>query len=164
MRAPISAPAQKCPQFERCFITLMHQRAQESDIIIVNHHLFFADMAVKGDERGAIIPDYAAVIFDEAHEVEDVAGQYFGVSVSSYQFEELVRDIAALSHRKQFGSQELDRILITLGDCAMQFFALFAANEGRSGFRSHEAFLRSTKSNIATCCARWSWWRCNWSC
>ena len=50
---------QKCPQFERCFITLMHQRAQESDIIIVNHHLFFADLAVKGDERGAIIPDYA---------------------------------------------------------------------------------------------------------
>ncbi len=57
----------------------MHQRAQESDIIIVNHHLFFADMAVKGDDRGAIIPDYGAVIFDEAHDVEDVAGQYFGV-------------------------------------------------------------------------------------
>ena len=90
---------------------------------------------------GAIIPDYAAVIFDEAHEVEDIAGQYFGVSISSYQVEELARDVAALSHRKQFGSQELDRILITLGDCAMQFFALFAANEGRSGFRSHEAFL-----------------------
>ena len=78
----------------------MHQKAQESDIIIVNHHLFFADLAVKGDERGAIIPDYGAVIFDEAHDVEDVAGQYFGVSVSSYQFEELARDVAALAHRK----------------------------------------------------------------
>src|SRR6202167_3770468 len=76
---------QKCPQFERCFITRMHQKAQESDIIIVNHHLFFADLAVKGDERGAIIPDYTAVVFDEAHEIEDVAGQYFGVSVSSPQ-------------------------------------------------------------------------------
>ena len=85
---------QKCPQFERCFITLMHQKAQESDIIIVNHHLFFADLAVKGDDRGGIIPDYGAVIFDEAHEVEDVAGQYFGVSVSSYQFEELARDVS----------------------------------------------------------------------
>ena len=132
---------QKCPQFERCFITLMHQRAQESDIIIVNHHLFFADLAVKGDERGAIIPDYGAVIFDEAHDVEDVAGQYFGVSVSTYQFEELARDVAALSHRKQFGSQELDRILITLGDCAARFFALFPSADGRAGFRSHEAFL-----------------------
>lgn len=132
---------QKCLQFERCFITLMHQKAQESDIVIVNHHLFFADLAVRGDERGAIIPDYGAVIFDEAHELEDVAGQYFGVGISSYQIEELTRDVAALAHRKQFGSQELDRILITLGELAAQFFALFGAAEGRTGFRSHESFL-----------------------
>ena len=105
---------QKCPQFERCFITRMHQKASESDLIIVNHHLFFADLAVKEDERGAIIPDYAAVIFDEAHEVEDVAGQYFGVSISSSQVEDLTRDVASLAHRKQFGSEELDRILITV--------------------------------------------------
>ena len=87
---------QKCPQFERCFITLMHQRASDSDLIIVNHHLFFADLTVK-KEGGGIIPEYGAVIFDEAHEIEDVAGQYFGVSVSSYQFEELARDIAAVA-------------------------------------------------------------------
>ncbi len=135
---------QKCPQFERCFITAMHQRAQASDIIIVNHHLFFADLAVKGGpmgEAGGIIPDYGAVIFDEAHDIEDVAGQYFGTSVSTYQFEELTRDVAGLAHRKNFGSQELDRILITLGERAAHFFGLFGAAEGRTGFRSHEAFL-----------------------
>jgi ATP-dependent DNA helicase DinG len=132
---------QKCAQFERCFITLMHQRAQQSDIVIVNHHLFFADLAVKGDDRGAIIPDYTAVIFDEAHEVEDVAGQYFGVSVSSYQFEELARDISALAHRKDFGSQELDRVLITLGECSATLLGRFGVKEGRTGFRSHDAFL-----------------------
>jgi ATP-dependent DNA helicase DinG len=132
---------QKCPQFERCFITTMHQRAQESDIIIVNHHLFFADLAVKGDDLAGIIPEYGAVIFDEAHDVEEVAGQYFGVSASSYQFEELIRDIGALAHRKQFGSQELDRILMTLGERSMHFLGLFGAAEGRTGFRSHEAFL-----------------------
>src|ERR1700733_4487304 len=121
---------QKCLQFERCFITLMHQKAQESDIVIVNHHLFFADLAVKGDERGSIIPDYAAVIFDEAHEVEDVAGQYFGVSVSSPQIEELVRDVSSLSHRKDFGSQELDRTLTVLSERAAYFFTLFGAAEG----------------------------------
>ncbi len=136
---------QKCLQFERCFITLMHQKAQESDIVIVNHHLFFADLAVKGDERGAIIPDYGAVIFDEAHEVEDVAGQYFGVSVSSYQFDELARDVTALAHRKEFGSNELDRILMTLSERAAHFFNLFGtrlgAGEGRTGFRAHDAFL-----------------------
>src|SRR5437764_2851201 len=71
---------QKCPNFERCFITLMHQRASESDIVIVNHHLFFADLALR-DERneGGILPEYQAVVFDEAHEIEHVAGQYFGV-------------------------------------------------------------------------------------
>jgi ATP-dependent DNA helicase DinG len=132
---------QKCPQFERCFITRMHQKAQESDLIIVNHHLFFADLAVKEGDMAGIIPEYGAVIFDEAHEVEDVAGQYFGVSVSSYQFEDLARDVAGLAHRKNFGSQELDRILITLGERAAHFFGLFGNAEGRSGFRSHEAFL-----------------------
>ena len=132
---------QKCQQFERCFITSMHQKAQESDLIIVNHHLFFADLAVKGEERGGIIPEYSAVIFDEAHDIEDVAGQYFGVSVSSYQFEELIRDVTALARRKNFGSQELDRILIAVGERAAQFLALFGGSEGRTGFRSHEAFL-----------------------
>ncbi len=132
---------QKCAQFERCFITLMHQKAQASDIIIVNHHLFFADLAVKGSEMGGIIPDYNAVIFDEAHEIEDVAGQYFGVNVSSYQIEELARDVAGLAHRKSFGSTELDRVLMTMGERASYFFTLFGAAEGRTGFRSQEAFL-----------------------
>ena len=137
---------QKCPQFERCFITGMHQKAQESDLIIVNHHLFFADLAVKGgpaggEGGGGIIPDYGAVIFDEAHDIEDVAGQYFGTTVSTYQFEELARDVAAVAHRKNFGSKELDRILLTLGERSAHFFSLFGAADGRSGFRAHEAFL-----------------------
>ena len=133
---------QKCPQFERCFITKMHQKAMESDLIIVNHHLFFADLAVKGDvESSGIIPDYGAVVFDEAHDVEEVAGQYFGVSVSSYQFDELTRDIAALAHRKKLESKELDRIVLMLAERASHFLNLFNAPDGRTGFRAHEAFL-----------------------
>jgi ATP-dependent DNA helicase DinG len=124
-------------------MTQMHQRAHESDIIIVNHHLFFADLAVKDDDFGGIIPEYAAVVFDEAHEIEDVAGRYFGVGVSNYQFQELVRDIAAVSRAKQFGSGELDRILDTLDDRAQQFFALFGETEGRVGFKGHTGLLRT---------------------
>ena len=134
---------QKCRQFERCFLTQMHQRAHESDIIIVNHHLFFADLAVKEEEYGGIIPEYAAVVFDEAHEIEDVAGQYFGVSISTYQFQDLNRDVAAMSRRKDFGSQELDRILDVVRDRSEIFFALFGDTEGRIGFRHHHAFLES---------------------
>ncbi len=132
---------QKCQQFERCFLTEMHRRAHESDIIIVNHHLFFADLAVKDDDFGGIIPEYAAVVFDEAHEIEDVAGKYFGVGVSNYQFQELVRDIAAVSRAKQFGSGELDRVLDTLDDRAQQFFVLFGESEGRVAFKGHAAFF-----------------------
>lgn len=132
---------QKCQQFSRCFITKMLQRAHESDLIIVNHHLFFADLAVKDEDWGGIIPDYAAVIFDEAHEIEDVAGQYFGFSVSNHQVEELRRDVTRTAHLKGFGSRELDRILTALRDASERFFALFGEEEGRWGFNEQERLL-----------------------
>src|SRR5467141_3504794 len=81
-----------CPSFNHCFVTGMHQRAQEADLIIVNHHLFFADLARKQDDFGSILPEYSAVVFDEAHEMEDVASDYFGRQISNYRFEELARD------------------------------------------------------------------------
>src|SRR5579884_3775717 len=132
---------QRCPEFENCFVTRMHQRALESDIIIVNHHLFFADLAVKGEELGGIIPDYGVAIFDEAHDIEDVAGQYFGVNVSSWQIQDLARDVLAMGRRKQFGSEELDRVVTTLSDRASLFFSAFDGRAGRAGFRQQAAWL-----------------------
>lgn len=132
---------QKCPQFDRCFLTEMQRRAHESDIIVVNHHLFFADLAVKQDDFGGIIPQYGAVIFDEAHEIEDVAGQYFGISISNYQIEDFSRDVATVARQKKFGSPDLDRSLITLEDRAAALFALFGEGEGRVGFSHQQAFL-----------------------
>jgi ATP-dependent DNA helicase DinG len=131
----------KCKQFERCFITLMHQKAREADIIIVNHHLFFADLAVRRDEMAAILPDYNAVIFDEAHEIEDTAGQYFGFTISSYRVLELRRDIAAIARVKQFGSAELDRVLIRLEELSLAFFGSLPGGEGRTNFTGRNTFL-----------------------
>ena len=136
----------KCPQFERCFLTQMHQRAVESDIIIVNHHLFFADLALKEEDFGQLIPEYSAVIFDEAHEIEDVAGQYFGLSVSNMQLQDLRRDVMAMARAKSFGSQELDRVLDTAEEIADRFFNLFSDGEGRAGFTEHQAFLEANQS------------------
>jgi ATP-dependent DNA helicase DinG len=130
----------KCPQFERCFITAMHRRAHESDILIVNHHLFFADLALKDEEFAGILPDYAAVVFDEAHELEDVAGRYFGIGISSYQFQELRRDVGIMSRMRNFGSEELDRVLMRLEDASANFFALFGELEGRAAFHNRGAF------------------------
>ncbi len=136
----------KCKQYERCFLTLMHQRAQSSDIVIVNHHLFFADLALKqvlkdGDTEGGILPEYHAVVFDEAHEIEDVAGQYFGVSISNYRFQELRRDVSAVARAKEFGSAELDRILDRFEEIATHFFSLLPAPEGRAAFTGRAQFL-----------------------
>lgn len=134
---------QRCQQFERCFLTQMRQRAHESDIIIVNHHLFFADLAAKEDEFGGIIPEYGAVVFDEAHEIEDVAGQYFGINVSNHQFLDLIRDLGGLARRKNFGTPELDRILDTVRERVTIFFDTLPSTEGRSGFRGHQAFVEA---------------------
>ena len=135
---------QKCKQFDRCFITAMHRRALESDIIIVNHHLFFADLAMRDQPFAAILPEYSAVVFDEAHEIEDVAGQYFGISVSNLQIQELTKDTAAISRQKLFATPELDRALIHLGDRSDEFFGLFP-QEGRQAFRNHEQFLEANE-------------------
>jgi len=137
---------QKCPNYERCFITLMHQRAIESDIIIVNHHLFFADLSLRDqNQEGGILPEYHAVVFDEAHEIEDVAGQYFGVSVSNYRFQELRRDIAAVSRMKKFGSPELARVLDRLDELTRSFFDLFGEADGRVAFAGREGFREANE-------------------
>ena len=137
---------QKCPNFERCFITLMHQRAVDSDIIIVNHHLFFADLAIKDENyEGGILPDYHAVVFDEAHEIEDVAGQYFGYSVSNYRLLDLRRDVAAVGRLKKFGTPELDRILDRLEELTAQFFSLFSEGDRRVSFEGRNAFREANE-------------------
>lgn len=80
----------RCPEYERCWLTRLKRRAQQSQIVVVNHHLFFADLALRS-AYGAVLPDYDTVIFDEAHLIEEVATLYFGVQVSSAQIEDLAR-------------------------------------------------------------------------
>ena len=139
---------QKCANYDRCFITKMLVRAHESDIIIVNHHLFFADLAMKDSDLEGVIPEYAAVIFDEAHELESVAGQYFGASVSNYQTQELTRDILALARRKEFGSEELDRVLMTVNEVLERFFSAFPERDGRAAFSDPGGFRRENEREI----------------
>jgi len=136
---------QKCSSFERCFITEMRRRAQESDIIIVNHHLFFADLGIKQQSEYApdagILPDVGTVIFDEAHELEDVAGSYFGVGISNSRFEELCRDVEASLQRNHMISASLAGAVKSVRDRAMFFFALLPQGEGRFAFENRREFL-----------------------
>jgi ATP-dependent DNA helicase DinG len=83
----------ECMYREDCFLNNLRRRAAKAQIIIVNHHLFFADLMVKGGGFGEIIPRFQAVIFDEAHQIEDIATTYFGVSLSTGQLKDFVKDI-----------------------------------------------------------------------
>ena len=136
---------QKCSEFERCFITEMRRKAMESDIIIVNHHLFFADLAIKLQADGApdagILPEAGAVIFDEAHELEDVAGNYFGISVSNLRMEDLARDVESSMQHHRMLSASLSGAIGSLRDRAQLFFSLLPSRDGRFAFESRREFL-----------------------
>ena len=124
---------QKCPDYDPCFITRMRQRAMDADIVIVNHHLFFADLALRNGEYGQVLPDYTSVIFDEAHQIEDVAAEYFGSQVSSYQVDDLVRDLAQLPITNVDANRELTRIAARMMRFADSFWMGFREGRGEEG-------------------------------
>jgi len=136
---------QKCKEWEHCFITEMRRRAAESDIIIVNHHLFFADLSIKLEAEGApdagVLPECAAVIFDEAHELEEVAGNFFGISVSNLQMDELSRDVERLLQREKLYTPQMSGAIQSVRERSQLFFSLLPASEGRSAFDSRREFL-----------------------
>jgi ATP-dependent DNA helicase DinG len=129
---------QKCDHFNECFVTAMHQRANEADLIIVNHHLFFADLSLKQDDFGSILPEYSAVIFDEAHEIEDVASDYFGRQISNYRFEELARDADQSLRLLNLGSPSILRRTQRVRERTRAFFEAFPPRDGRFPFARSE--------------------------
>jgi ATP-dependent DNA helicase DinG len=126
---------QRCPVFEECFVTRMRRQAADSDLLIVNHHLFFADLALKtsrGAGRGAeVIPRYDAVVFDEAHALEDVATEFFGVGASDYRVEDLVHDTERLLDKLE-ESDDVESLLTKAERVSRQFFREVAERLPRS--------------------------------
>jgi len=116
----------ECPRYGDCYVTLMRQRAAESDVVIVNHHLLCADASVRQGAYGEVIPSCPTLVVDEAHQLEDVATQYFGVAFSNYRVDELVRDAerllgAGAVRLEQF--EEISRALMRVSDRARMFFS-----------------------------------------
>lgn len=100
-----------CAYYDRCFVTRMKQRAEDARVVVVNHHLFFADLALRGSHPGRVLPDYDAVIFDEAHQLEDIATQFFGIRVSQSRIDRIALDFERALTRAGFGSPEASRNL-----------------------------------------------------
>ncbi|OOR99423.1 ATP-dependent helicase [Haemophilus paracuniculus] len=82
----------ECPSYKDCYVVQARRRAMEADLVVVNHHLFCADMAVKETGFGELIPEAELVIFDEAHQLPDIASQYFGQSLTSRQLFDICKD------------------------------------------------------------------------
>ena len=115
-----------CPQFNECFVTKMRQRAAESDVVIVNHHLLCADASVRQSAFGEVIPSCRYAIVDEAHQLEDVATQYFGRAVSNYRFDDYARDVDRAISTKQIPDRDaadtLRNDIDNVRDGARRFF------------------------------------------
>ena len=135
----------ECQQFDRCFITEMRRRAAESDIIIVNHHLFCADLAIKAARDHAqdagVLPDAAVVVFDEAHELEDVATNYFGVSVSNLRVDDLLRDVENGLRQADVPMADVLQASARVREHSQFFFSLIPPGDGRFAFESRAEFL-----------------------
>jgi ATP-dependent DNA helicase DinG len=124
---------QKCLDYAPCFITRMRDRAQQADIVVVNHHLFFADLALRNSMYGRVLPEYTAVILDEAHLIEDVASEYFGSQVSNYQIDDLLRDVAALRFEPAEVDREITKTSARIMTFAESFWMGFRDGRGNEG-------------------------------
>ena len=142
----------ECPRYDECFVTRMRQRAAESDVVIVNHHLLCADAAVRQSKYGEVIPACSRAIVDEAHQLEDIATQYFGYSVSNYRVEDLARDVERLGDAGVVEDPkvrgDLDHILDRLRDGARTFFTELTFAHRGSGRVKFEERVRATPESL----------------
>lgn len=139
-----------CPHYDDCFVTNVRRRAAESDVVIVNHHLLCADASVRQSAYGEVIPTCSTLVVDEAHQLEDVATEYFGRSVSVFRVEDLVRDGHRLISASAFAPQDCDDIVRALGRVA-DHSRLFFSGLGLDPLRSHagaEARARYTADSL----------------
>jgi ATP-dependent DNA helicase DinG len=115
----------RCPRYQDCYITRMRQRAAASDLIVVNHHLLCADASVRQSPYGEVVPECAFAVIDEAHQLEDVATQYFGIAVSNYRLEELARDGDRLLATRAIRDADdgLRRAITRIRERSLEFFA-----------------------------------------
>ncbi|MFT5164261.1 MAG: ATP-dependent DNA helicase DinG [Alteromonadaceae bacterium] len=125
----------ECPDFDDCHLVKARKRAMDADLVVVNHHLFFADLALKDIGFGQLMPEAGLVIFDEAHQVADIACDYFGESLSSRQLGELCRDIiveyrSKLTDMKQLG-RAAEKLQLDIADLRL----CFPADSNRGNWR-----------------------------
>lgn len=99
----------ECPDYEECYLVKARRNALEADVIVVNHHLFFADLALKDTGFGELIPEVDNIVFDEAHQIPDIASDYFGETLSTRQITDMSKDITLLYRTVLKDAEQLDK-------------------------------------------------------
>lgn len=121
----------ECRYYDRCYVTRLRGRAAESQLVIVNHHLLFADLIVREGSYGEVLPEYDYLVIDEAHQLEDVATQYFGRAVSNARVDELVRDTQTAWEGRTGAHRQQMTQLRDLRQTAQVFFESYRAGKER---------------------------------
>ncbi len=124
-----------CPNIADCHVMNARKKALEADLIVVNHHLFFADLALKDTGFGELIPDTDVIIFDEAHQIPDIASEYFGEHFSSRQVFELCKDIQAEYQAQLRDMPQLNKAAMTLEKNILDMRLVFAEDPERGNWR-----------------------------
>lgn len=124
-----------CPDYEDCYLVQARRKAMDADIVVVNHHLFFADMALKDTGFGELIPEADIVIFDEAHQIPDIASEYFGEALSSRQIHDMARDIEVLHRTVLKDAQQLTKAAEKCRLLAADLRILFPVTPERGNWR-----------------------------
>ncbi|MGK3112998.1 ATP-dependent DNA helicase [Candidatus Pantoea formicae] len=122
-----------CPLYKDCFVVKARKKAMDADVVVVNHHLFLADLVVKEGGFGELIPEADVMIFDEAHQLPDIASQYFGQQISSRQLQDLAKDIIIAYRTEVRDVQQLQKSADRLAQCAQDFRLTL----GEPGFRGN---------------------------
>ena len=127
--------AKDCPNIDDCYLINARKKAIEADVVVVNHHLFFADMALKDTGFGELIPQADVVIFDEAHQIPDIASEYFGEAFSTRQILDLCTDVLQQYHTELTDVKQLEKAAEKLRKTAMEFRLLFPQDPERGNWR-----------------------------
>ena len=123
----------ECPSYDECFVVKARRKAMEADVVVVNHHLFLADLAIKETGFGELIPEAEVFIFDEAHQMPDIASQYFGQSLTSRQVHELAKDIEIGYRTEAKDMRQLQKTADRLAQAASDLRIVL----GEPGFRGN---------------------------
>ena len=122
-----------CPLYNECFVVLLRRQAEAAEVVVTNHHLLFADLALKNRWDAAALPEYAHLVLDEAHEAEDSATSFFGTSASKRMLQEWIGDCAKAFRGE--GGERVTPALQDAGQASQFFFARFEGTERREALK-----------------------------